>query len=46
MYVDLKYGRNTIKELLKYNKIAGILSLLNTTEEQLVSDWKEHVLSL
>lgn len=45
MYVDLKYGRNTIKELLKHNKITDILSVLNTTEEQLVTGWKAYMLS-
>ncbi|HEY0751776.1 MAG TPA: hypothetical protein VGD26_11510, partial [Chitinophagaceae bacterium] len=45
MYIDLKHDRNTINELLKFNKIADILSTLNTSEEQLLSDWKAHMLS-
>ena len=45
MFIDDKYGRNTIKDLLKFNKIADILSALNTTEVQLLSDWKAYMLS-
>jgi len=41
MSIDKKYGRSKLFELLKFNKLDGILSSLNTTEEGLVSNWRE-----
>ncbi|MDB5226596.1 MAG: hypothetical protein JWN78_789 [Bacteroidota bacterium] len=41
MYIDHKYGRNKLKELLKYNKNTEILSSLNITESELLIGWKK-----
>jgi hypothetical protein len=40
MYIDNRYGRIKLKQLLKFNKKSEILSLLNITEPELLSEWK------
>jgi hypothetical protein len=45
MFVDKKYGRTKLKELLKYNKKQQILDTLQTTEEDLLSGWREYMTS-
>lgn len=46
MYIDKQYGRVKLKELLKFNKNSDILSALNTTEEELLRNWKKYFNSL
>lgn len=43
MYLDDKYGRAKLKALLAYDKKIEILESLNTTEAQLIADWKRFV---
>jgi hypothetical protein len=42
MYIDHQYGRNKLKELLRYNRKTDVLKSLNTTEAQLLSGWKNY----
>lgn len=46
MYIDKQYGRAKLKALLKFNKNSDILSGLNTTEEELLKNWKNYFSSL
>ena len=46
MYIDKKYGRNKIKGLLAFNDKQRVLQALGTTEIELLSGWKEYMLSL
>ncbi len=46
MYIDQKYGRTKLKELLPFNKKSQILSLLNITETELLDQWKEFIKAL
>jgi hypothetical protein len=46
MYIDKKYGRGKLKELLKYNENKKILATLNTNESDLLAGWKQYMLSL
>jgi len=41
MYIDKKYGRNKLKELLPVEKKADLFFKLHTTEAELVEGWKE-----
>ena len=41
MYIDKQFGREKLKELLKYNKKEEILSSLGMHETQLLNDWKK-----
>lgn len=41
MYIDSKYGRNKLKELLRFNKKSEILSALNSTEFEFLDGWKK-----
>lgn len=43
MFIDNKYGRNKLKELLPLNKKSEILSVLKITESELLNEWKEYV---
>jgi hypothetical protein len=43
MYVDRKYGRKKLIELLKFNKNQDLLTTLSVTEDQLITDWKNFV---
>lgn len=40
MFIDVKYGRTKLTSLLKFNKSSEVLTALNTTEKDLVNDWK------
>jgi hypothetical protein len=44
MYIDHKYGRNRLIELLPYNDLQDILQLLATTEPEIIIGWKEYIL--
>ena len=43
MFIDQKYGREKLKTLLPLNKKADLLSALNTTESDLLNEWKEYL---
>lgn len=43
MFIDHRYGRTTLKELLPLSKKSEILALLKTTEQELLSDWKNYI---
>jgi hypothetical protein len=40
MYIDNKYGRNKLKELLKFNAVTDILNTLGTSETNLLGVWR------
>ena len=46
MFIDKKYGRQKLKELLPYNKKEEILKALDTGEKNLLSEWKIYMESL
>jgi hypothetical protein len=46
MYIDERYGRIKLKELLKDNEKEKILQVPGVTEINLLSGWKEYMLSL
>lgn len=46
MYIDKKYGRDKLKELLKFNKGDVLLSTLGITEADLMNQWKTFVTNL
>jgi hypothetical protein len=43
MFIDHKYGRAKIKELLKFNKKPQILTALNLSEGDLLVEWKKYI---
>lgn len=45
MFIDFKYGRATLIELLPLNKKVQILSKLNITESDLIVEWKRYISS-
>jgi len=46
MYLDEKYGRGKIMNLLKFNNIEEILSALNTTEFEIMNGWEKYMREL
>jgi hypothetical protein len=46
MFIDNKYGRIKLKELLPFNKKSEILSMLKTSEPELLDEWKKYIQSL
>lgn len=46
MFIDNKYGRDKLTELLLLNKKADLLSTLKTTESELINEWKEYIQKL
>lgn len=46
MFIDYKYGRIKLKELLPLNKKSEILSALKTTEPELLNEWKNFIQNL
>ncbi len=46
MYIDSKYGRAKLKELLPFNKKLEILVALNISESDLINNWKAYLLKL
>lgn len=46
MYIDYKFGRNKLKELLPLNKKSEILALLGITEAQLLDEWQKYIQDL
>jgi hypothetical protein len=43
LYIDKKYGRVKLKELLPLTKKLEILSILNTPETEFLSGWKNYI---
>jgi hypothetical protein len=43
MYIDEKYGREKLIELLIYNDINDILESLNATETEILSGWRKFI---
>lgn len=43
MYIDHQYGRTKLNELLPLNKKSAILSVLKTTEQELLAEWKKYI---
>ncbi len=43
MFINNKYWRTKLKELLPFNKKAAILSALKTTESDLIEEWKKYI---
>jgi hypothetical protein len=46
MFIDHKYGRTKLKELLPLNKKPEMLSALGITESELLDKWKEYIQGL
>lgn len=46
MFIDYKYGRTKLKELLPLNKKSEVLLALKTTESELLDKWKEYIQNL
>ena len=46
MFIEHKYGRAKLKELLPLNKKTEILLTLKTTESELLNDWKTYIQNL
>lgn len=46
MFIEHKYGRAKLRELLSSPKKEEVLSILKTTEAQLLADWKIYMQSL
>lgn len=46
MFIDRKYGRAKLIELLPLNKKTEILSILSTTEHEFMQGWKNYMLKL
>jgi len=43
LYIDHTYGRNKLKELLRFNTLNQILEALGTTETDLIRSWKSYI---
>ena len=43
MYLDARYGRTKLIELLKYNKKDQVLTALATSEKELLSGWTRYI---
>jgi len=43
MYIDKTYGRDKLKELLKFNKKEELLNFLKTDEATLLKEWKSFI---
>jgi hypothetical protein len=46
MFIDKKYGRASLIELLPFNKKSELFSNLNTTEPELLDGWKRYIETL
>ena len=44
-FIDKRFGRAKLKQLLTFNHIDQVMQALNTTESDLLRDWKKFVLS-
>lgn len=43
MYLDKKFGREKLMGLLKYNNIKEVLNSLETTESEIVNEWRNYI---
>jgi hypothetical protein len=43
MYIDKKFGREKLKQLLPFNKKDQILNSLGITESELINGWKDYI---
>lgn len=43
MFIDQRFGRAKLTELLKFNKKTEVLSALQITEENFLEDWRKYV---
>ena len=46
MFIDNKYGRTKLIELLPFNKKSDLLSTLKTTEPELLVEWRKYIQKL
>lgn len=46
MYIDQKYGREKLIELLKFNNLEELLSTLQANEPEMLIEWKQYVKQL
>jgi hypothetical protein len=46
MYIDKKYGREKLKELLPLSKKSEVLGTLQITEKEILDDWKKYIQEL
>lgn len=46
MYIDKKYGREKLKELLPTNNKSELLSILKITESELLNEWQKFIQDL
>ena len=46
MYLDKKYGRVKLRELLPFNKKGEIFLMPDLTESELLDGWKKYMLKL
>ena len=46
MYIDKKYGREKLKELLPTNNKKKLLSTLKITETELLNEWQKYIQDL
>lgn len=46
MYLDNKYGREKLTSLLEYNNIKEVLDSLETTESEIMNEWKKYIKEL
>ena len=46
MYLDNKYGREKLTSLLEYNNIQEVLDSLETTESEIMNEWKKYIKEL
>jgi hypothetical protein len=42
MYIDIKFGRTKLRELLKYNEKTETLFLPGISETELLKDWRSY----
>lgn len=43
-FIDDRYGRTRLTELLQYNRLPHMLAALNTSEQELLNMWKKYTL--
>lgn len=46
MYLNEKYGYNTLSHLLEYNDVKEIFASLNITESEILQGWKDYIINL
>ena len=45
MYVDIKFGRKKLIELLKYNNLNELLNSLGTTESEIIDGFISYIIT-